>query len=120
MKSKFWPQPTDKVMNQRPTSLFNRRFLSLGQRDMSSGALTMQEACQDIANLHTYSESVTPPWLSTQHTACEGRRARQCLRFEVFSVSEKLNCSRLGYGTLYSGRWFIKTYLFYTEIETET
>ena len=62
---------------------------------MSSGALTMQEACQDIATLHTYSDSVPPPWLSTQHTACEGRRVRQSLRFEILCVGEKLMCGRL-------------------------
>jgi hypothetical protein len=62
---------------------------------MSSDALIMQEACQDIANLHTYSESVTPPWLSTQNTACGGRRVRQSLRFEILCVGEKLNCGHL-------------------------
>ena len=77
---------------------------------MSSGVLTMQVACQDIANLHTYSEIFTPPWLSTQHTAYEGRSLRQCLRFEILRVGEKLNCGRLGYGTLYCGGWFIKIY----------
>ena len=45
---------------------------------------------------------------------------RQCLRFEISGVGEKLNCGLLGYGTLYSGGLFIKTYLFHLEIETET
>ena len=65
----------------------------------------MQEACQDIATLHTYSVTVAPPWLSTQHTAYEGRSLGQCLRFETLDAGEKLKC-RLGYGTLYSGITF--------------
>ena len=56
MKFKFWPHQTDKVTNQRTTSLFNQRYLTLGQKDMSSGALTMQVACPDIATLYTYWE----------------------------------------------------------------